>query len=167
MTTDSILSGMQAQKTEKTPRLSRKDYDKWLVGRSYTVFRRAIKTPVTLEPSAIDIHVAEAAGRAMNSTDHNAGNALLNSETEGMDYCSPRNKGLAYKYNGFGKDFQGKKVRTKLNDAYRSGCIAGGKEMMVKVDPLTGEGVLKFDMYQKPSCGWSKSACTRSFQGTV
>lgn len=40
---------MQVQKTAKNPRLSRKDYDKWLVGRSYAVFRRAIKTQVTLE----------------------------------------------------------------------------------------------------------------------
>jgi hypothetical protein len=67
-----------------------------------------------------------------------------------MDFVSKKNQGLAYKYNRGGRDFQGKKVKTTLNDSYRSGCIAGGKEMIVKQDPLTGESTLKFCLYDKP-----------------
>lgn len=50
--TDIILSGKKVQENEiqqKQPRLHRKDYDKWLVGCSYAVFRRAVKTERTLE----------------------------------------------------------------------------------------------------------------------
>jgi hypothetical protein len=105
---------------------------------------------VTQEADNREIHVPFLEGRMMNAQDHYAGNALLNSETENMDYVSIKNTGLAYKINKGGRDFQGKRVKTTLNDAYRSGCIAGGKEMIVKEDPITREGSLKFDMYDKP-----------------
>ncbi|AFU58644.1 hypothetical protein Ngar_c17110 [Candidatus Nitrososphaera gargensis Ga9.2] len=105
---------------------------------------------VTQEADNRDIYVSDLEGRMMNATSSYAGNGLLNSETENMDYVSKKNPGLAYKINRGGKDFQGRRVKTSLNDAYRSGCIAGGKEMIVKQDPLTGEVSLKFNGYDKP-----------------
>jgi hypothetical protein len=105
---------------------------------------------VIREPNNPEIYVLDYEARIMNSEDHYSGNGLLNSETENMDYVSRKNQGLAYKINRGGRDFEGKRVKTTLNDSYRSGCIAGGKEMILKQDPLTGETTLKFYMYDKP-----------------
>jgi len=104
---------------------------------------------VMQEPDNHEIYVPDLEARMM-SRDHYAGNGLLNSQTENMDFVSRSNMGLAYKINRGSKDFQGHKVKTTLNDAYRSGCIAGGKEMVLKEDPITKELSLKFDMYEKP-----------------
>ena len=105
---------------------------------------------VIQEPDNRDIYVPDLEARRMNAEDHYSGNDLLNSQTENMDYISRSNMGLAYKLNKGSKDFQGKKVKTTLNFAYQAGNIAGGKAMVLREDPLTGESVLKFDGYDKP-----------------
>lgn len=105
---------------------------------------------VVQEPDNRGIYVPDIEARMMGSRDHYVGNGLLNSETENMDFVSRSNMGLAYKINKGGRDFQGHRVKTTLNDAYRSGCIAGGKELVLRKDSITGEISLKFDMYDKP-----------------
>lgn len=105
---------------------------------------------VIQEPDNREIYVPDMEARVMGATDHYSGNGLLNSETENMDYVNKGNRGLAYKINRGSKDVAGKRVKTTLNDAYRSGCIAGGKEMVLREDPLTKELSLKFNMYDKP-----------------
>ncbi len=105
---------------------------------------------VVREPDNRDNYTQLDEGRMMNAMDHYVGNSLLNSATENMDYVSRKNKGLAYKINRGGKDFQGKKVRTTLNDPYKSGNIAGGKGVVMKEDPLTHEVSFKFNAYEKP-----------------
>src|SRR3990172_7187147 len=75
---------------------------------------------VTREPDNREIYVNNWEGRRMNGDDHHSGNGLLNSETENMDFVSMHSPGLAYRLtNKRGKDFEGKRIKTTLNDAYR------------------------------------------------
>lgn len=105
---------------------------------------------VTKEPSNFDIYVEDCEARAMGAQDHYAGNALLNSETENMDFVNHSNQGLAYKLNRAKATGCEGRAATGLNDPYLSGCIAGGKAVVLKEDPITHEVSLKFDMYDKP-----------------
>lgn len=103
---------------------------------------------VVEEPENMEIYIPDCEARTMSNQDHYAGNALLNSETENPDYVSPKNTGLAYKINGGGRDYQKKKVKSRLNFAYQAGNIVG-KAMVMREDPLTKEASLKFSGYDK------------------
>jgi hypothetical protein len=84
--------------------------------------------------------------------DHNAGNALLGSETPNMDYKSKSNPGVAFLLNNpYGRDFAGKKTVPQLRNrnGYLVGNIAGKSGMSIKHDYLSGASKIKFDLYSK------------------
>jgi transcription initiation factor TFIIIB Brf1 subunit/transcription initiation factor TFIIB len=86
-----------------------------------------------------------------SSSDHNAGNKLYNSETPQQDYVSPANPGVAMKLNDpRGKDFQKKKIKPQLVNAYMAGNIAG-KPWHIEQDSISGERRIVFSRYDIPT----------------
>lgn len=89
-------------------------------------------------------------GRAFTADDHNAGNKLLNSQTEQNAYVSPFNPGVAMKLNNpRGKDFEGKRIKPQLRDPYLCGIIADRGVHIIE-DALTGKPEVKFSRYDIP-----------------
>lgn len=96
----------------------------------------------------------ESEGRASTSTDHNAGNGLLDSLTIQQGFVSRQSPGVAMILNNpRSKDAQGKRIKKQgLKDPYRAGLVADpSKGCHTVEDHLTGKTRIKFTRYDLPT----------------
>lgn len=112
-------------------------------------------------------------GKTFTTTDHQAGNGLLESQTPQAGYVSRRNPGVAMELNNYrGIDAQGQRIKPQLKDPYKAGLVAdSSKGCHVEEDPLTGKREVKFSQYDRPTLQVIKEKalkrCTRYRLDTV
>jgi hypothetical protein len=100
-----------------------------------------------------EMGIDDSNGRAATSNDHNAGNALLNSETMQNGYVGKENTGVAFSLNNpRGKDAHGKKILPQLKDPYKAGLVGDpSKGCHTTEDILTGKSTVVFSRYDLPT----------------